>query len=43
MTQQAENLKVFLLQRKYILFAGENAAGTDDKKMRQAIQKKNSR
>ena len=29
-----------LLQMKYILFVGENAASTDDIKMRQAIQKK---
>ena len=28
---------------KYILFVGENGAGTDDIKMRQAIQKKNYR
>ena len=30
-----------LLQMKYILFVGENAASTDDIKMRQAIWTKN--
>ena len=30
-----------LLQSKYILFVGENTAGTDDTKMRQAIRNKN--
>ena len=33
-------LSICLLQMKYILFVGENTAGTDDIKMRQAIQNK---
>ena len=32
-----------LLQMKYILFVGENAAGTDDKKCAKQFKRKNSR
>ena len=38
--KSGEMFSVFLLQIKYILFVGENNAGTDDIKMRQAIRNK---
>ena len=39
---QYSNHRFYLRHIKYILFGGENTAGTDDIKMRQAIQNKSS-